>query len=144
MNSLPNTDSRFIRNCAIGLCLAPLLACATQTHAPHHWDTLTQSWHGREAIDLWRSWGVPTKVVEAPNGNEMQVYISNQRSSHSAASFYQGYGATTASSSSTTSCETTFEVKAEKIIIGSIWRGQNCPDSKTEPMPEWMTTRIGF
>lgn len=134
--------------------LAPVLAvsvmasCAVApaaTDGSHYWNTVVKNWEGREAIDLWRTWGVPTNIVKAPNGNEMHVYIGSTISKSGGSSFFETSGLSVGKSTATVACETDFEVDASKTIVGAIWRGDACPASEKQPRPKWLAAvPIGF
>lgn len=126
---------------AFSLLLSALLsACAyTPDRSSAHWDSVVEAWQGREAIDLWRSWGVPSRVVTAPNGNEMHVYISEFKTRGKRATIYLGHGlAVGGGSSESSGCETAFEVAADKRIVSGYWRGDNCPHAPEDGVPDWI------
>ncbi len=114
-------------------------------NGPHYWDTVLGDWKGREAIELWRTWGVPTAIVEAPNGNEMHVYIGNVTGTSSGALFFESNGLSVGKNTSRAGCETDFEVNDAKVIVGAIWRGDACPKSEKQQRPKWLAAvPIGF
>ncbi len=133
---------------ALILALSAVASCAVapaNTNAPHYWNSVVNKWEGREAIDLWRTWGVPTKIVKAPNGNEMHVYIGSTITKSGGSSFFETSGISVGKSTSSAACETDFEVDASKVIIGSIWRGEACPATEKQPRPKWLAAvPIGF
>lgn len=125
-----------------------LVGCVVKPHSPthpHYWETEVNQWLGREAIALWRTWGVPTKIVTAPNGNEMHIYIGKVSKESSGSSFFETGGLAVGGKPTLADCETDFEVDASKTIIGAIWRGDACPESHKQGRPKWLAAvPIGF
>lgn len=107
-----------------------------------YWNTVVEGWEGRNAIDLWREWGVPTNIVTAPNGNEMHIYLSSSKPGSGDAPVHLSHGMSTPSG--TGSCETDFEVDAQKVIVNGIWRGESCPRSEKQELPKWIFIPTGF
>lgn len=131
---------------AAGLVL--LAGCAVAPPADpgtHYWDEVVSAWQGRDAIELWRSWGVPTKIVQAPNGHEMHVYVGSTTTRSVGSSFFESGGLSVGKSAVIVGCQTDFEVDSAKVIIGAIWRGEACPRSEAHERPKWLAAvPIGF
>jgi len=131
-----------------GVILLLLSACAVAPPAddgPAYWDGVVSEWQGREAIELWRSWGVPTKIVPAPNGHEMHVYVGSVATQSGGSSFFESAGLSVGKGAVMVGCETDFEVDDGKRIVGAIWRGDACPRSADHARPKWLAAvPIGF
>ena len=129
-------------------CTALLSACVVvQPRQSDYWNTVLDEWKGRSAIDLWRSWGVPTKVVEAPNGNEMHLYVTEVRTQGAASGWRAGYKLAIPNTMwMQRSCESAFEIDADKTIIGWVWRGETCPHHPEDKHPAYWAqpVPIGF
>ncbi len=108
------------------------------------WEATLASWTGRPAIELWRAWGVPSRLLAAPNGNEIHLYALSPhgRCGSSAASGPQPCMARLGETHD--GCESSFEVAPDKSIVGWTWRGAGCPVSEpVRPARPWFVP-IGF
>lgn len=124
---------------------SPFAMAKDDEHTLRYWDRILDSWKGKPAIDLWRDWGVPSKIVKAPNNNEMHLYFGILPKPYETTQAKPGDEINlTRRKPRFSGCETTFEVNEDKRIVGSHWRGGECPQDETEEIPYWTSIVIGF
>ena len=132
---------------AASLAILSLSLPSQASDKPDYWPEVMSAWKGREAIELWRSWGIPTRIVTAPNGNEMHSYISTSNNpSKTWSTKPKTEKPNTALDYSKLRCEAIFEVDDKKTIVSVQWRGSQCPESEEDTAdPNWMLLPwIGF
>lgn len=112
-----------------------LAGCATQAN----YEKVVDSWIGASESDLVRSWGIPansfnsggSKFIQYSNARNVTIpgtaptYNTNCYDTGYSTSCYTNEVGGTNASNYTASCETTFEIKNEKVVNWS-FRGNDC------------------
>jgi hypothetical protein len=105
----------------------------TSEQLKSQFESKMQSWVGRDANDLIRSWGYPQKVGDMPNGNKMFTYIKAESVQKPVVTIpgQQGFNRTAPTyaiggGTDTWYCAVSYEVDSGSTIVYGRYEGNNC------------------